>query len=1236
MPCPERAGDVDPDVTNASAGGAASRTGARLLGDTLTVVPTVLPIPAIKPLTSWSFDFDFHAGNAVEDAGTPPRIKNPDNGQFGNPPTPPASTTLVGPCDPQAAGSPSTGGGCWNSVLGNAASGGPDFTARRSRRARRSPSRSPSRPRTSLGIANTAVFTVNWKVPAARVASTQLLSGSPLVSASDGHPVSYQWYFGQTSASLLVSCTTASCVPPGNTSFYWLTATYANGYSTPPYVAGTTFLPFTVTSFVPAFTVNGSSTGPVTAYTFQTLLFQNNSQRGSGISATYQYSLCLAPCADNFVPFSMPDSSGASSAMPVPSTPGGYVLKIKANYTGTSTGSAVWPDPATTPNGFPITVSNAPPPIVVSVAANPNPANNGDTVQLTCSATGGTGTYVAYEWSTTAGTFSTLQNPTFRASNPSSADVTLPATCTVHDTAGGQGNSNVNVTIHKAAASAPLTVTAYANGSTTTVVNAGSPVTLGCSASGGNGSYNYAWSGLTGGTFSTSQTFTFNASNGTTSDIQSPYYCTVTDGAGASGSNTTYVTVRSSAPPGPACTPFDYTVKDYQSNQALSLQGAGQYSAYQVGVGQKLLFTPTVGTFGAYTWSFGDGRTSNDVAPVFSYDSGGTRTVTLSATGGNACATVVSYLVFVTGPSGNFSAGYEDASTITYSNVAAFKNIVFSAYDAPGAVDAYSWDFGDNSAHATGQTVTHGFGPGSWTVTLTVTKGAANVSTTLALTVIPPPEPAKWVVPGMAYVLGQVPGTTWQSDVTIFNPDPTRSATYSVAFLDARNPVDDYSKLTWGPITLPPLALVSSPNLLGDAFGQPLGAYGALMVRGDVAPLAPVITARTFNNGDPAKGTFGLSVPPASVAGGVSAQASPAASLLIGLKQNDSAYTNLGFVNLKNDWPKVQVDFLDGLSGALLVSATVDMQPYQSLQFSKALQLAGAGSSDLYTVRVKILQGTAVYPFATVIDVNSTDAVVVTPTESPASVYRVPGIIRLTGANGEKWRSRVTISNPSSGSRKVHIALSYVACNTNGCSNLNSTQGDIAMAPGQTQSWDDFVKVWLTVKGFIPVDDATSYLNTFVDISPAVGDTNSDPLVVLGETYNDTATGHVGLQIPGYTPLDGASRLGAYRRLALTGLAATPAYRTNLALFVVGGTTGKWVNTHVYGSDGTKLRDIPVFVDGFVQLNGSTLFGGLTADLSRLSVVVDNVDDGITVGGYATIIDNASGDATFVKATPVP
>ena len=81
------------------------------------------------------------------------------------------------------------------------------------------------------------------------------------------------------------------------TYYYWLTASYANGYATPDYTGTAAMGTYTVTDFVPAFTVNGSATGPITAVTNQSLTVSNSSQRGTGISASYQYSFCKRPPA---------------------------------------------------------------------------------------------------------------------------------------------------------------------------------------------------------------------------------------------------------------------------------------------------------------------------------------------------------------------------------------------------------------------------------------------------------------------------------------------------------------------------------------------------------------------------------------------------------------------------------------------------------------------------------------------------------------------------------------------------------------------------------------------------------------------------------------------------------------------------------------------------------------------------------------------------------------------------
>ncbi len=1349
-------------LTATAYGVAVPNNGSLWIGDYVTVTPTIIPAPAQQPLTGfgWNLDIDFHSGAGVEDAGATPRIKEPDNGVLLGVGQPPNPISFYGPCDPAylPTPSPGSGAGCWASVLNNNLTGGPDFTG--------SEAAGTSKPMTiameannQYGTSGTTTFTINWKVPAAKVASTQILSGgAALVSASDGHPAAsgFKWYFGPAANNLTqqTSCTTASCASTtyqtAGSYFYWLTTPYNNGFSTPDY-NGTTVvgLPFTVSDFVPAFTVNGSASGPVTALiTTPPLSVVNNSQRGSGINATYEYSLCTPAlsCSDAYVPFGIGDTSGATATIPSPGTVGQYALKFRATYGGGPGTKIVWP----ASGYFTVNAVNIPVTTATTNAPN-NTVTAGNSVTLSCSATGGTGPYNSWAWFSNGQQFSTQQNYTFTATNGGSTDVTLPVactatdsggqtslesavvtltihpsakpvvnasanpnpvtggnqvtfscgvtsggtppysyswsgtvggnipsqnfsftpsntsgspqsqdlTCTVTDSAGQVGTAGVHLVVNSSSSGPPsggsLTVSASANPNP---VQGGQSTVLSCSASGGNGNYSYQWSGSLGN-FSNQQNFTFPATNNGSVNQSSLLTCTVTDSSGKSGLANFTLTV---APAGPSCPSVDFKVYASNGTQLQTSSGPlGITIPMSASLGDNLAFTVS-GVANQFDWNFGDGS-AHKTGPIsdptvtfarHAYTSGGNYTATLRpiCSDGTTWGTGMSYPIQVAGPTGQFSAAYQDATPITYTQVTAYKNVVFTAQDSPSLVDAgsYAWDFGDGNTTSGSSTAVHAYEPGTFTARLTVTKNGFPVSTTLAMTVPAPPEPPKWVVPGMAYVNGAVPGTIWQSDVTIMNPS-TLAATYSVAFLDASvAPITDYSQLNWTSLSLQPLTSVASSNVLGGFFGKSLGAYGALMVRGDVAPLPPVITARTFNNGDPAKGTFGLSVPQSSVSGGVSAQAAPAASILVGLRQDAAAYTNIGLVNLHNDWATVELDFSDGLTAASLGTLTTQINPYQSVQINKPLQdgrfvpaggFAGTSltpESHLYTVRVKILQGTGVYPYATVIDAGTTDPIVVTPTASPSNAYRIPGVVRLTGANGELWRSRVTVSNPSAAGRSVHMVLWYQACNAGGCSNLNSTQGEVAFIPGQTQSWDDFVNVWLTYKGFISVADTTSYANSYLDISPSVGDTNSDPLVVLGETYNATPAGHVGLQIPGYTPLDGVSSTGAYKRLALTGLASTASYRTNVALFVIAGTPGKWANVHVLSAQGTDLRDIPVFVDstGFTQVGNATLFGGLSGDLSRLSIVIDNIDAGATIGAYATVIDNTSGDSTFVKATPVP
>ena len=57
----------------------------------------------------------------------------------------------------------------------------------------------------------------------------------------------------------------------------------------------------------------------------------------------------------------------------------------------------------------------------------------------------------------------------------------------------------------------------------------------------------------------------------------------------------------------------------------------------------------------------------------------------------------------------------------------------------------------------------------------------------------------------------------------------------------------------------------------------------------------------------------------------------------------------------------------------------------------------------------------------------------------------------------------------------------------------------------------------------------------------------------------------------------------------------------------------------------------------FVQRNDTELFADLPAvERAQMSVIVDGVAGNAAIAGYATIIDNVTGDATFVQAVPTP
>ena len=425
----------------ASAYGAAIVDGGNaFLGDTITVTPSVNPSPVAgmpSALTQWYMDLDYHAASETLVGTNPNHVLGhwdigsttshilPGGSQYGGSLTLPPGITLVGPCDPRKAGYSTDAGSCWNSVVTNASTGGPDVPVSLvnagttvvplANEGQSFPIRigfeaangftTPQFPYGSQGL---KIFTINWTVPRVSIQSSTVLLQGPVVAAAEGHPLAagYRWYFasnpGDTTLLRDGTCNGASCnhaFPVKGGYKYWVTVPYGAGYSSedcPDYAGGPcvnrsrgtitandavasfgapTSIPKSQTTIAitdlmtTASAVLPCSTWPsAIAYG---LCDGSQASCRSGASASYPSTLVFTGPA--------PPATGGTTTIPVPtlaSYPGKVYLRIRFSYTtnGSTCGTG---NPPTTidwtptvtgetdPKAWPITVTGGRPAIVL-------------------------------------------------------------------------------------------------------------------------------------------------------------------------------------------------------------------------------------------------------------------------------------------------------------------------------------------------------------------------------------------------------------------------------------------------------------------------------------------------------------------------------------------------------------------------------------------------------------------------------------------------------------------------------------------------------------------------------------------------------------------------------------------------------------------------------------------------------------------------------------------------------
>jgi len=268
---------------------------------------------------------------------------------------------------------------------------------------------------------------------------------------------------------------------------------------------------------------------------------------------------------------------------------------------------------------------------------------------------------------------------------------------------------------------------------------------------------------------------------------------------------------------------------------------------------------------------------------------------------------------------------------------------------------------------------------------------------------------------------------------------------------------------------------------------------------------------------------------------------------------------------------------------------------------------------------------TAIVP----ISVNLVTPVTPVSSKGATSQYAViiPAVGHLSGINSE-WQSDVRITNAGFRPYKYRLTFTPAA----GIIGGGVKQTDITVDAGATTALDDIVRNWY---GFGSLKDGESGM---LEITPVDDPVNASLVTVASSrTYNVTQNGTLGqfvaaIPFPSFIGKAAAGGLGQV--LSLQQLAQSNAFRTN-----VGITEGSGKNANalisIFNATGTKLLDIPQLVGAGqqLQLNALLLQKGIALDNGRIEIKVTDGDGKIT--GYASVVDNGTGDPLLVSGVPL-